>query len=76
MSAILRGFYEYEAVSPHDLSDHTKRALDVLAALGSVTAIGLSQVAAMVSIAAGLMSIAWLGVRMYDRFRYGHGGGE
>lgn len=58
-------------MTPHDWSEHTKRALDVLAALGSVTAIGLSQIAALVSIAAGLMSIAWLGVRMYDRFRYG-----
>lgn len=63
-------------MSPHDWSEHTKRALDVIAGVASITAIGLSQVAAMVSIVAGLMSMVWLGIRIHDRLKYGRGGGE
>ena len=57
----------------HELSDHTKRALDLVGAVSAVAAISLSQVALMVSIIAGLLSITWYGVRLYDRFRYGRG---
>jgi hypothetical protein len=63
-------------MSPHDLSEHTKRLLDLCAGAASVMAIGLSQVAAMVSIAAGLLSIVWLGLRIYDRLKYGRSAGE
>ena len=58
-------------MSIHDLSEHTKRAGDWLAALSAVTAITLSQVALMVSIVAGLLSAAWMIQRFYDRYRYG-----
>jgi hypothetical protein len=63
-------------MTPHEWNEHTKRLLDVIAGVASVTAIGLSQVAAMVSIVAGLMSIAWLGIRIFDRLKYGRGGAE
>lgn len=57
--------------SLHDWSEHTKRALDLAAAAGAVTAISLSQVALVVSIIAGIMSIAWYGIRIADRLRNG-----
>jgi hypothetical protein len=63
-------------VNPHELSEHTKRLLDVIGALSAVAAISLSQVALMVSIIAGLMSITWYGVRIFDRMKYGRGSGE
>jgi hypothetical protein len=63
-------------VNPHELSEHTKRLLDVIGALSAVAAISLSQVALMVSIIAGLMSITWYGVRIFDRMKYGRGNGE
>lgn len=58
-------------MSPHDLSEQTRRGLDTLAAVSAVTAISLSQIAAIVSIIAGLASIAWVAMRFYDRIRYG-----
>ena len=61
-------------MNPHDLSEGTKRVLDFAGALSAVAAIGLSQVALIVSIIAGLMSIAWYAVRLYDRFRHGEAG--
>jgi len=63
-------------MTPHDWNEHTKRLLDVMAGVASVTAIGLSQIAAFVSILAGIMSIAWVGIRIHDRLKYGRGGGE
>ena len=61
-------------MSPHDLNEHTKRVLDFAGALSAVAAISLSQVALLVSIVAGLLSIAWYGIRIYDRFRTGRAG--
>lgn len=58
----------------HELSEHTKRALDVVGAVSAVAAISLSSVALLVSIVAGILSITWYGVRLYDRFKYGRGG--
>lgn len=58
----------------HELNEPTKRALDLTAAAGAATAITLSQAALVVSIIAGLLSITWYGVRLYDRFKYGRGG--
>lgn len=55
----------------HDLNEHTKRALDVAGAVSAVAAISLSQVALMVSIVAGLLSIAWYGIRIFDRLKSG-----
>ena len=60
-------------MSIHDLGEPTKRFLDWAAAAGAVTAITLSQVALYVSIAAGLMSFAWMCQRFYDRHFLGHG---
>jgi hypothetical protein len=57
--------------SVHDWGESTKRVLDTLAAVGAITAITLSQAALIVSIIAGLLSITWYGVRLYDRVRYG-----
>jgi hypothetical protein len=51
----------------HDLSEPTKRFLDVTAIAGAVTAITLSQVALIVSIIAGILSAAWMCQRFYDR---------
>jgi hypothetical protein len=61
-------------VSPHDLNEHTKRVLDFAGALSAVAAISLSQIALMVSIVAGLLSILWYAVRLYDRFKHGRAG--
>ena len=61
-------------MSPHDLNEHTKRVLDFAGALSAVAAISLSQVALLVSIVAGLLSIAWYAVRLWDRFRTGRAG--
>lgn len=61
-------------MSLHDLNEGTKRVLDILGAASAVAAISLSQVALLVSIVAGLLSITWYGVRLFDRFRYGRGG--
>lgn len=58
-------------MTPHDWSEHTKRMLDLAGAVGAVAAISLSQVALMVSIVAGLLSILWYGIRIVDRFRSG-----
>lgn len=63
-------------MTPHDLSEQTRRGLDTLAAVSAVTAISLSQVAAIVSIIAGLASIAWVAMRFYDRLKYGPSRGE
>jgi hypothetical protein len=60
----------------HDLNEHTKRVLDAVGAVSAAAAISLSQVALLVSIVAGLLSITWYGVRLFDRFKYGRGGGE
>lgn len=73
--------HELHTVSPHDWSEHTKRVLDFVtplstAAVGGFAAITLNQVAVCVTIAAGLMSIAWYAVRLHDRFKYGRGGAE
>ncbi len=65
-----------QTVSVHDLSEHTKRLLDVIGAVSAVTAISLSQVALAVSIVAGLLSITWYVVRLYDRFKYGKPSGD
>ena len=54
-------------MSIHDLSEPAKRFLDWTAIGGAVAAITLSQVALYVSIAAGLMSFAWMCQRFYDR---------
>lgn len=58
----------------NDLSEHTKRALDMIGAVSAVAAISLSQVALMVSVVAGLLSITWYGIRIYDRLRHGRSG--
>lgn len=60
----------------HDLSEHSKRIGDAIAAVSAVTAITLSQVALMVSIVAGLLSAAWMIQRFYDRYKYGPPKGE
>ena len=51
----------------HDLSEQTKGFFDRAAILGAVASISLSQVALYVSIAAGLLSAAWVVQRFYDR---------
>ena len=51
----------------HDLSESTKRFLDITAVGGAVAAITLSQVALIVSIVAGILSAAWMCQRFYDR---------
>jgi hypothetical protein len=58
-------------MSVHDLSEHTKKLLDGMAAVSALTAISLSQVAVAVSIVAGLLSAAWIVQRFYDRYKYG-----
>ena len=58
-------------MSLHDLPEATKRALDLAAAAGAATAITLSQAALVVSIIAGLLSIAWYSIRIVDRLRNG-----
>lgn len=60
----------------HDLSEHTKRALDFASLVSAVTAISLSQVAFAVSIIAGLLSAAWIVQRFYDRYKYGPKSGD
>jgi ABC-type transport system involved in cytochrome c biogenesis permease subunit len=55
----------------HELSEPTKRVLDMTAAAGAVTAVTLSQAALMVSILAGLLSIAWYSIRIFDRLKHG-----
>ena len=60
--------------SLHELSEPTKRFLDLTAAAGAVTAITLSNVALVISCVAGLLSITWYGVRLYDRFKHGRSG--
>lgn len=62
--------------SLHDMGEHTKRALDFAAGIGAVTAISLSQAAAIISILAGLASIAWVAMRFYDRLKYGRGSND
>jgi hypothetical protein len=57
-----------------DLSEHTKRGFDVAAFVTSFAALGLSQTAVLVSILAGLLSIMWTGIRIYDRLKYGRAG--
>ena len=59
--------------------EKAKRALDLTsplatAAAGATAAITLSDVALTVTILAGLMSILWYAVRLFDRFKYGRGG--
>lgn len=61
-------------MSLHDLPEATKRALDLAAAAGAATAITLSQAALVVSIIAGLLSITWYGIRIYDRLKHGRSG--
>lgn len=61
-------------MSPHDWSEHTKRVFDVLGAVSAFAAISLSSVALAVSIAAGLMSILWYAIRIYDRLKTGRAG--
>jgi hypothetical protein len=58
----------------HDLSESTKRFMDVAGAVSAVAAISLSQAALVASFVAALLSIAWYGIRIYDRLRYGRGG--
>lgn len=60
-------------MSVHDLSEPTKRVLDWAAGAGALAAITLSQVALYVSIAAGIMSFAWMCQRFYDRHFLGRG---
>jgi hypothetical protein len=55
----------------HELSEPSKRFLDLTAAAGAVTAITLSQAALVVSIIAGLLSIAWYSIRIFDRLKGG-----
>ena len=53
----------------HDLSEHTKRILDIAAAvLAAGAAISLNQVAVIVTIGAGLVSMACGAVRLIDWF--------
>jgi hypothetical protein len=56
----------------HDLSETTKRILDICAGLFfAAAAVTLNQVAVVVTIAAGVVSIACGTVRLLDRLRYG-----
>ena len=48
--------------------------MDAGAFLASGLAITLSQTALIISIVAGLLSILWTVVRLYDRARYGRQG--
>jgi hypothetical protein len=62
----------------HELSEQTKRLIDLCAFgltgfAGAVQAVSLSDVALVVTIAAGLLSAAWTAMRFYDRIRYGRG---
>lgn len=51
----------------HDLSENTRRILDgCTAALAAAAALSLNQVALLVTIAAGLVSIACGAVRLID----------
>lgn len=55
--------------SIHDMGEHTKRALDLLSfCLAGVT---VASVQATVTIIAGLLSITWFVVRLWDRFKHG-----
>jgi hypothetical protein len=58
----------------HELSEPTKRFFDLTAAASAVTALTLSNAALAISCVAGLLSITWYGVRLFDRFKYGRSG--
>jgi hypothetical protein len=60
----------------HELSEHTKRAIDLVSpvltgAAAATAALTLQQLALVVTIATGLLSAAWYVMRFYDRFKYG-----
>jgi hypothetical protein len=60
----------------HELSESTKRLIDsgsllAAAAAGATRALTLADWALVVTIAAGVLSIAWQAMRFYDRFKYG-----
>jgi hypothetical protein len=56
----------------HDLSETTKRVLDIVTGLFfAAAAVTLHQVAVVVTIIAGVVSIACGAVRLYDRYKYG-----
>lgn len=60
----------------HELSEQTKRLIDAgsaaaIAAAAGVGAMTLSDWALVVTIIAGLLSVAWQIMRFYDRFKYG-----
>lgn len=61
-------------MSVHEWSEQSKRLFDVAGAVSAVAAISLSQVALMVSIVAGLLSITWYGIRIFDRLKNGASG--
>lgn len=53
----------------HEFSEQTKRLLDIIAAAcAGVAAITINDVAAFVTVLAGIVSIACGAVRLYDRF--------
>jgi hypothetical protein len=63
-------------VNLHEWNEPTKRAMDFMSIAlagvsGGVAAVTLSQIALVVTIIAGLLSILWYAVRLHDRFRYG-----
>lgn len=59
----------------HDLSETTKRILDlVTAALAGFAALTINDVAVILTVVATAVSIICGGIRIYDRLRYGRGG--
>jgi MFS superfamily sulfate permease-like transporter len=58
----------------HDLSEHGKRFIDIGAWLfAGVAAVSLAQTALIITILAGLVSIALGAIRLHDRIKYGRG---
>ncbi|MGE5563112.1 MAG: hypothetical protein ACM3ZV_07350 [Bacillota bacterium] len=55
----------------HEISESTKRVIDAIALvlMGVAGSLTLANIALVVSIIGGLLSIAWHVVRFYDRHR-------
>lgn len=61
-------------MSIHDWNEQSKRLFDVLSfCLAGVT---VASVQATITIIAGLLSITWFVVRLYDRFKHGPSKGD